>query len=79
MMNVEGEHPKVRVRVMEFILNTYFNTLPPRKKQQKTQKYPGFLNKDQNMEIQVTTTANLTVTPRPLQPYKPQVEDKSAP
>jgi len=79
MMNVQGEHSKIQVRVVGFVLNTYFNTFPPRKKHQKAQKYPGFLKKDQNMQSKVTTTANLTVTPRPLQPYEPQAQDKSAP
>lgn len=72
-MNVQGEHSKVQVRVVWFVLNTYFNTFPPRKKQQKPQKYPGFLKKDRNMQSKVTATANLTVTPRLLQLYKPQV------
>lgn len=79
MTNVQGEHSKVHGRVVGFVLKTYFNTFPPRKKQQKMQKYPGFLKKGQNMQSKVTTGANLTVTPRPLQPYKPQVQDKSAP
>lgn len=73
MMNVQGEHSKVQVRVVRFVLGTYFNTFPPRKNHQKTQKCPGFLKKDRNMQSKVTDTADLTVTPRLLQLYKPQV------
>lgn len=50
MMNVPGEPSTAQVRVVRFVLNTYFNTFPPRKKQQKAQKYPGSLKKDQNMQ-----------------------------
>lgn len=64
MMNVQGEHSEVQVRAAEFVLNTYFNTSPPRKKQWKSQKYPGFLKTDQTMQNKVITAANLTVTPR---------------
>lgn len=33
-MNVQGEHSKVQVGAVGFVLNIYFNNFPPRKKKQ---------------------------------------------
>lgn len=69
-----GEHSEVQVGVVFFVLSIYFSPSKrtSSKRQQKAQKCPGYLKKNQSVQSEVTALAVLTATPHPESHAKPK-------